>query len=591
MSIKKFFEKLIIEEISLESNINIDSFKTIESVELSQSIDSTAIQASFDCEIIEITKIFGINIYYHLKSNNLTTSHSVSSPNALDILMQNSCKMQIHLPMGDGLQLKMLIHKENISLIVCTKQSGTLICGHLKFKERSYHIPKLFLEFFGRANSELYKALRKPFDANELSLHCQTLASFTTSLNSQITLDNRIKYHQLEVTLKDLPLWKLINLEKYLPTDPVGEYRFNSGNNVFNAISVWKIDDNADETIMIQRNSHIVNELQENVLYYNSYAMRINYLHTCNLLLPKAKPAVLRAIYQEFEQLHCIPDLVPGEGLHYKSFEELYGISTTEEYRPSLKNAKLKITKSDKTKGTIIAKYIMPFSPSSIYAKNVGITVTCTECKKLCLLFSTKKLLAKERKILESFLDTVLYTCGMSFHNTCDLASTGLINIPSINTNDDNSQQEDLQSDDPQPQSDDLDLQDDDLQSEYLQDYSQQFDENQQNINALAGPSYSNIESTEISDEEISDKDSYKEKEKEKMNDKTPNEIASFDKKIVIDPLYELFQKVFVNDFWNCASPIEKPYYLAGIFSLDEQPLCIKCNGKPLLKKRFKWVK
>ncbi len=26
--------------------------------------------------------------------------------------------------------------------------------------------------------------------------------------------------------------------------------------------------------------------------------MRINYLHTCNLLLPKAKPSSLRAIYQ-----------------------------------------------------------------------------------------------------------------------------------------------------------------------------------------------------------------------------------------------------------------------------------------------------
>ncbi|CAG8682419.1 14011_t:CDS:2, partial [Gigaspora rosea] len=97
MSIKKFFEKLIIGEISPESNINIDSFETIESVELSQSIGSIAIRASFDCEIIKITKTIGINIHYHLKSNNPTTSHLVFSPNALDILMQNSRKMQIHL--------------------------------------------------------------------------------------------------------------------------------------------------------------------------------------------------------------------------------------------------------------------------------------------------------------------------------------------------------------------------------------------------------------------------------------------------------------------------------------------------------------
>ncbi|CAG8802429.1 1246_t:CDS:2, partial [Gigaspora margarita] len=177
-------------------------------------------------------------------------------------------------------------------------------------------------------------------------------------------------------------------------TFKVEEYRFNSGNNTFNAISVWKIDDNADKTIMIQKNSYIVNELQENALYYNTRAMRINYLHMCDLLLPKAKPAALRTIYhipfqtfdaatendimelwntiyliddnisqqdhiaesitkrvckmvkQEFEQLHCIPDPVPGEGFHYKSFEKLYSIPTTEEHRPSLKNAKLKTTKS-----------------------------------------------------------------------------------------------------------------------------------------------------------------------------------------------------------------------------------------------------
>ncbi|CAG8796028.1 16840_t:CDS:1, partial [Racocetra persica] len=90
ISIKEFFDKLIIEKILPECNINIDFFETIESIELSQSIDATTIQASFDCEIIKITKTFGINVYYHLKSNNPITSHSVSLPNALKILMRNS---------------------------------------------------------------------------------------------------------------------------------------------------------------------------------------------------------------------------------------------------------------------------------------------------------------------------------------------------------------------------------------------------------------------------------------------------------------------------------------------------------------------
>ena len=32
----------------------------------------------------------------------------------------------------------------------------------------------------------------------------------------------------------------------------IGEYRFNSGNSAFNAISIWKIDEHANEEIMIQ---------------------------------------------------------------------------------------------------------------------------------------------------------------------------------------------------------------------------------------------------------------------------------------------------------------------------------------------------
>ncbi|CAG8610233.1 1741_t:CDS:1 [Racocetra persica] len=65
------------------------------------------------------------------------------------------------------------------------------------------------------------------------------------------------------------------------------------------------------------------------------------------------------------------------------------------------------------------------------------------------------------------------------------------------------------------------------------------------------------------------------------------------------NPIYKLFQRVFVNDSWSCASPIEKPYYLAGIFppvcflcgnrdvtnpSKGERPLCARC-GENLYQK------
>ena len=45
---------------------------------------------------------------------------------------------------------------------------------------------------------------------------------------------------------------------------------------------------------------------------------------------------------EDFEQLHRLPNPEPGEDMHYKSFEELYGKKTTENHRPSLKNTKSK---------------------------------------------------------------------------------------------------------------------------------------------------------------------------------------------------------------------------------------------------------
>src|ERR1700722_1479599 len=81
-------------------------------------------------------------------------------------------------------------------------------------------------------------------------------------------------------------------------TFKIGEYRFNSGNNAFNAISIWKIDEQADETRILQENKRIISELQADAPRYHTRTMRINYLRTCDLLLPKAKPSSLWIIYR-----------------------------------------------------------------------------------------------------------------------------------------------------------------------------------------------------------------------------------------------------------------------------------------------------
>ena len=69
-------------------------------------------------------------------------------------------------------------------------------------------------------------------------------------------------------------------------------------NNSFNAISIWKIDEQADEMIIFQENTWIVSELQADAPRYHTRAMRINYLCICDLLLPKVKSSTLRTIYR-----------------------------------------------------------------------------------------------------------------------------------------------------------------------------------------------------------------------------------------------------------------------------------------------------
>lgn len=255
-----------------------------------------------------------------------------------------------------------------------------------------------------------------------------------------------------------------------------------------------------------------------------------------------------RCLPEDFVQLHCLPDPVPGEDLHYKSFEELYGKQTTENYRPSLKNVKTKAKGEKKiTKG----KHTMPFCPSAARAKNVGVVVNCVECEKPRLLFSAKKLSEKDRILLQEFLDTIFYTCGMSFHNTCDLSIAVPPKQPDIHDviEDDNGvdDQENMQEEDSNENTD------------------SDIDEEADNDTIIDDGGIDNTE----------------------------------------DPIQELFSRVFVNDSWSCTSQVEKPYFSTGIYpdiciecgnsNIDkaekgEHPRCSECSGNTVTsKKRLKW--
>ncbi|PKY60554.1 hypothetical protein RhiirA4_484384 [Rhizophagus irregularis] len=339
--IESFFEKLITKEISPECGITIEVSEVIERVELSETSASTATKVSPDCNIIELTSSMGVHIHYRLKNDTTATPDLIPQRNCFMIMMQNAHRTPMHLP-----TFAHSVKANRKQFIVNLVETIWYIdmCNHEKFKERSCHIPELFHEFFGRADPESYKQSRKSFDANELNLHCQALAPYATSSwmlmanfdwlrdafdrfiiaistvtvkvhkkNIWVTPVDKTKYNPLKNLLTDLPSWKPVDIEEYLPNDPmmryiqglshafcfkIGEYRFNSGNNSFHAISIWKIDEQADEMTTLQENTRIVSELQADAPHYHTRTMRINYQHTCDLLLPKVKSSALRTIYR-----------------------------------------------------------------------------------------------------------------------------------------------------------------------------------------------------------------------------------------------------------------------------------------------------
>ena len=78
----------------------------------------------------------------------------------------------------------------------------------------------------------------------------------------------------------------------------------------------------------------------------------------------------------------------------------MYGTDTSNNERPSL-------TQRRKMK-------TLMYSPSEQRARNVGVLVQCDECDKWRLLFSKRKLSARERTLLQGIIDNVSYSCGVT---------------------------------------------------------------------------------------------------------------------------------------------------------------------------------
>src|SRR5205823_13628226 len=102
------------------------------------------------------------------------------------------------------------------------------------------------------------------------------------------------------------------------------------------------------------------------------------------------------------KELKCLPDPKIGNDNHYQSFEDLYGILTTEDECPSL----LKRKPTNISIPNVPKKNGMGFSPTFQRAKNVGQLVRCFECNKPRVLYALRKLKDDESKLLSQFIES-----------------------------------------------------------------------------------------------------------------------------------------------------------------------------------------
>ena len=107
-------------------------------------------------------------------------------------------------------------------------------------------------------------------------------------------------------------------------------------------------------------------------------------------------------VIEVFHEIKDLPDPVPSGDGHYKSFDTLYGTTTSEEHRPSLQ------TQSPRRKS-------LPFVASVQHARNTNLMVQCEECNMWRLIYSRYKLTAAELLQVNNTLDEFTCTCGASF--------------------------------------------------------------------------------------------------------------------------------------------------------------------------------
>ncbi|CAC5419773.1 unnamed protein product [Mytilus coruscus] len=142
-----------------------------------------------------------------------------------------------------------------------------------------------------------------------------------------------------------------------------------------------------------------VKQLQDFIARHGSrslYAFQLKKYHDCTYC--EINPQMIPE--DKFQDLHFLPNPVPGENKQYKSFSELYGQNTGEEqHRPGAAH-NADENENDKQRRDLF--------------KNTKVreVVLCSECSKPRCIFSEKKLSREQDELILRLKEYSFYTCG-----------------------------------------------------------------------------------------------------------------------------------------------------------------------------------
>ena len=163
----------------------------------------------------------------------------------------------------------------------------------------------------------------------------------------------------------------------------------------------WEVLNLVDESLSMDDNNKSILDKKEKLKAFFEHCCQIRRYSfcvkkcgapDCNICKP------VRIDTELFKDIHFLPDPKMGVDGHYIPIVDIYGTNTNEDDCPSL-------TKRKKAKS-------LTYSPTETHARNVGVVVQCDECNKWRLLFSKRKLSAKQRQQLEEIIADVSYSCG-----------------------------------------------------------------------------------------------------------------------------------------------------------------------------------